>query len=507
MVLTFLSHNELEHELHNQKMMAVPLFGAGPKDHPRYIIPSSSAVATKNSSDPFPIIHIVYTRFMQHQPDLVSLGLARLELLKDFFLASLQGQTTDNFLVVIRTDPELNRVLKQPLLELFPNRTSSTKGHEQHHNFRYLVVGTNENPKSHQYEDILRRLKDGEGLWSGTMEESWTYLQGGSASRRLILETRLDSDDGLHGGYVMILQNEARRALLLSHSGNTNEPNNDSKRITSDGSWKIWCAGKYLEWQYMAPWDLESSKKQSTSELRVEKSSAMDNTGEEEEKEDESDDEETDDDKEDDGDGDGDEAGEIGVGALVSLQFKGCLSAGLSMAYFDPPVNKTETIPTLQNHESLAATVVKCRGSKGTMPARKTNCLSFLTLNPSVLRARTPTSAGMLNILWDWNAADNLTSTTAINNNTSDREKKTVETSELYQKYHQGAIKQRRYQAKLWDVVEHVFRLSPIRIRELREYFRTHMVAIAEDNLRGQCSNGHSCKNSSQAMLRSIVGT
>ena len=43
------------------------------------------------------IVHVIYTRFMQHQPNLVELGKARLELFKTFCLTTIAEQTNQQF--------------------------------------------------------------------------------------------------------------------------------------------------------------------------------------------------------------------------------------------------------------------------------------------------------------------------------------------------------------------------------------------------------------------------
>ena len=458
-----------------------------------------------DASPPAPnVVHIVYTRFMQHQSHLTSLGLARLRLMKEVFVPSLQVQTTDNFLVVIRVDPELDDRVKRPLLELFPNATHSDK------TFRYLMIGTNNNPLSHQYEN-LRNLVNGDGkedratIWSGTIDDSISYLLltqrngspgpgPGPGHTTLVLETRLDSDDGLNRRYLESLQSQARKNLLEldSSSGGSNS-----------GNWKMWCAGGYLEWQYTAPWDLNRPNPhhrliEEASTKDAGENTMADTPGPSDEEESESGGTNQADD---------DDSSLAGLGGLISLRSSGCVTAGLSIAYFDTPFHESTTtrVPVLENHERLAAIVPHCRGEKDGKPARTINCLSFSKLNPSVLRARTPTSAGMLNVFLDWDSSGAIGSSSNSGNNTKSGSAPKVQLDPPYRKYQKGAMKQKPFQNKLWKVVEFVFGVTPSGVRELRKYLKDNIVGIAKDNLEGQCSAGHSCKNSSQVMLRSIV--
>ena len=48
------------------------------------------------------LVHVVLTRFMQHQPKLVNLGRARLELFKSFCVPTMRQQTSRQFLWIIR---------------------------------------------------------------------------------------------------------------------------------------------------------------------------------------------------------------------------------------------------------------------------------------------------------------------------------------------------------------------------------------------------------------------
>jgi hypothetical protein len=418
----------------------------------------------KNTSTTIPppptrIVHIVYSRFMQHQPNLTNLGLARAELFRAFFLQSLSIQSTDNFLVVIRVDPHLHPSVRDPLIQML----------QEEADFNYLLIGTNENvPNSHQYPDLLNRLnttKPG-GIWSGNWSFARDYLNpppsimpadaGSRHTPPLVIESRLDSDDGLHRDYLEYLQRQA----MVTLGGHHNYL-----------SWRISCAGKYIEWQVVAPWELEEVEKTKGREITNTEIEEFTNTTK-------------------------------GVGSLVCLHYNACVSAGLSIAYYPSSSSGVpdESIPTLQNHESIASNTRYCRSTAGTIK-HKTNCLDFVELNPSVLRARTPTSAGMMNVLWDWDATFHILNDTS---DTGDKTHRYGETNSIYQKYKEGALKQLPYQEKLWEIVNYFFGLSSERVRDLRRYLSDNMAAIASDNLQGQCSAGHSCKNGTRLKLRTI---
>ncbi len=64
------------------------------------------------------VVHIVHTRFMQNQPDLIHLAKARLELFQTVCLPSMSNQTTQNFVWIILTDPNLIESIKEEMVQL-----------------------------------------------------------------------------------------------------------------------------------------------------------------------------------------------------------------------------------------------------------------------------------------------------------------------------------------------------------------------------------------------------
>lgn len=541
---TFWSHHQWDQVLHRHEEKR-HYHGLRTTEHRTVSHPSSPRASTTNTTrvnptnttseqEGVPIIHIVYTRFMQHQPDLISLGLARMELLNEFFVQSLLGQSTHNFLVVIRTDPHLNPVIKQPLLTLFPNVTQQPQQPSNPYPFRYLVIGSNNNPKSHQYAHLVQQLEqrndgdgDGDTIWSGTLQNAKDYLRMASTGPKIIMETRLDSDDGLHTEYLEQLQDQARETFQTALTTSTATTTTTS---TSDaGVWRMWCANKYLEWQYMAPWDLKHKNKS-----KGDGNNTIPHHHHDKEKDKTLSEGQNSMDQETNSDSSG------GLGALIVSRYGGCLSAGITLAYLvEGPQPWQESItnpnnrelPSLQRHETLATTIPHCEDDSNDEQQQRqqqhhdspaTNCLTMIKLHPSVVRARTPTSAGMLNIFWDWKTSrgspidqhvqeknhqpqehskKEISSSSVV----SQSSKSPVEVTSAYRMYQKLALEQQPYQEKLWSLVPRVFGMTPTRIRHLRDYMTRNMAAIAKDNLMGQCSAGHSCKESSQVMLRKIV--
>jgi hypothetical protein len=413
--------------------------------------PPPAATTTTTTTAPR-VIHIVYTRFMQHQSNLTSLGLARMELFQAFFLRSLSRQSTSNFIVVIRADPDLHPSVRDPLIQLL----------EEQATFHYLLIGTNDNaPHSHQYFDLVRRLDETLSsvvVWSGNetfVRDYLNPLHHFPHRLPLVIETRLDSDDGLHRDYLEYLQQQALD--VLADDDDRHHHHHHSR------SWRISCAGRYMEWQMVAPWDEEPQPYNNNNHNN----------------------------------------NDTGVGSLVCLQLNECISAGLSIAYY-PSINSSNhntnsnrdwvddriDVPTLQNHERIASTIRRCRSFTSGAIKHRTNCVDFVDLAPSVVRARTPTSAGMMNVLWEWNTTTSTTTTTTTN--------------ALYETYKAGARKQQPYQDELWKIARNMFGLSSRRVRQVKTFLTDHMAAIAQDNLQGQCRAGHSCKNGTRIILQQM---
>jgi hypothetical protein len=200
---------------------------------PKVAATTVEAAAAPSKQDP-ELIHVIQTRFMQHQPNLLSLGQARLELFQTFCLPSLKSQVNKNFLWIIRTDPDLHPSLRDQLVKLLDGKDN------------YVLLGSNYNPEGFGRDGDLSL---GEYLREdshGKKETSATVLSGNitlieeafakSSQGAIVLETRLDADDGLHRDFVKTVQSEARHLA-------------DEK----EGLWRIWCINYNVEWHPLDP--------------------------------------------------------------------------------------------------------------------------------------------------------------------------------------------------------------------------------------------------------------
>ncbi|CAJ1928154.1 unnamed protein product [Cylindrotheca closterium] len=200
---------------------------------PRSDLSVTTALDTwQNNND---VVHILYSRFMQHQPDLLELGKARLELFKTFCLPTISHQTNQQFLWIIRTDPELHPVLRDGLLE-------SVQGIEN-----IVVVGSNEVRKG-SVDNGFRNKKaiadiTPESIFYGNRDLVLSFQE--ATVGRIVLETNLDADDGLGLTFMETTQSMAKTAF---------------EKIPSKNGWFNLCVGRHLEWQYFAPWDKHTDR-------------------------------------------------------------------------------------------------------------------------------------------------------------------------------------------------------------------------------------------------------
>lgn len=172
---------------------------------------------------------------MQHQPDLLQLGNARMELFKTFCLPTIAQQTNKQFLWIIRTDPELHQELKDGLLHAVAGMPN------------VAIVGSNEVRKGSIDNGFRKRRSISDitpqSLFYGDIDLIQSFQS--ATKGRAVLETNLDADDGLALTFA-----ESAQKLTLSKFEN----------IPQNNGWINLCVGRHLEWQFYAPWDKITDK-------------------------------------------------------------------------------------------------------------------------------------------------------------------------------------------------------------------------------------------------------
>jgi hypothetical protein len=182
------------------------------------------------------MLHIVTTRFMQDQPNLLALGKARLRLFETFCLPTMIHQEVDNFLWFVMTDPALDSSLLERLKKLlypYPNF--------------YLVAS---NDKLLTPGNLTQGVETATSfIRSGNME--LLYSRMFDLHRPLLIETRLDADDGLEKTTLSEIQRLA------------NKLPNDTR------GWQIICNRLHFEWRNNDILTEPSEEIQSSGKIRL----------------------------------------------------------------------------------------------------------------------------------------------------------------------------------------------------------------------------------------------
>lgn len=206
-----------------------------------------------NNNNTPPLIHIVHTRFMQHQGSLVHLAQARLHLFQTFCLPTMIHQSNTNFLWFIQVDPQLHLSIINALIQLvkpYPHifiiatLVNYWIGPEKNGSWRNGIEGTE--IWSHVYQDQV---------FSGNLDLILTAMELEQTSHPIILETRLDADDGLNTRFIENIQRDALNLFTFTNpkfrpeEGKAKE-DLDEKKSISPPQWLYWCSRHYLVWFY-----------------------------------------------------------------------------------------------------------------------------------------------------------------------------------------------------------------------------------------------------------------
>jgi hypothetical protein len=160
------------------------------------------------------ILHVVTTRFMQNQPLLLNLGKARLLIFEIFCLPTMINQNIDNFLWFIMTDPNLDPSLLEHLKSLLA----------PYPNF-HLVLSNAKLVTPYNLTKTTTELR----ILTGDVDKLYSLML--DLNRPLLLETRLDADDGLHRKTLSEIQREAQSLP------------NDTE------GWQVICNKLHYEWR------------------------------------------------------------------------------------------------------------------------------------------------------------------------------------------------------------------------------------------------------------------
>lgn len=440
-----------------------------------------------------PLIHIVNTRFMQEQAHLTHLAEARLVLFEKFCLPTVLRQsvyaftsfdpdpsasgTTQRrtngaedssfadppFLWVIKVDPALEgTTILSRLVELV-----------RHHR-EVMLVGSNTNfgigikgggwRGGQAGADVLLAEREGR-LYSGDIN----LVKRAHAARndRVVLETRIDADDGLNTLYLESLQRDALEVLFSGYEEEDEENNGDATGGSTaielppgTARWLYWCPLNHVAWDPTPPDEDPKTSPNATT-----------------------------------------------YGTFIPWKSpRACVTAGLTVgssvgvleediprfphqSIVDRIRHPNATVWSssngnrhyrVGNHPSEGSTADADAGNCGLY--NRTACLRMVT-HPKMgaLRSRTPTSAGMKGVV------------TQENNKPQ---------AHIIM---EERAKDPKIRASMWKVLGHYFAVTEEMATEVNTYVKDHFVDIVGDNLRGQCTKGHSCKISSKEELQRLL--
>jgi len=146
-----------------------------------------------------------------------------------------------------------------------------------------------------------------------------------------------------------------------------------------------------------------------------------------------------------------------------------CATAGLTMGY--GVHTHLSEIPRA-NHVYLHKKIPAC------LKGGKRRCIQRVGVYiPAAIRARTPTSAGMKNVM----------------------------VTDKVRKNYKNIQYQEEKQSNLWKGMEKYFNLSKQNYGKVKKHILEHLNGIVADNLEGQCTSGHSCKKSSKKTLKKML--
>jgi Putative rhamnosyl transferase len=361
------------------------------------------------------LVHVIQTRFMQYQPDLLALGKARLQLFQSITIPSIAHQTNPNFLWIIRTDPNLHESILNPLLETlritFPPNS----------NISVVLIASNSNPEGFRDAECIHDLRNVTTLFG---DYNIVYRYHTAAQTHTVLETRLDADDAIASFYIDTLQQSASTNF---HVG-----------------WMVWCIENHMEWQYTSPWNHTTP-----------------------------------------------------TGAILGLKAVGCITPGLTWGY---TVQSNRSSIPVSKHNKIATTVPLCHKKTYNKKNLRKNkydpdiikngtgtCLYKLgnDILPAALRGRTPTSAGMDHVLlYPYTIKSTSSSYDKIKNS-----------------------KWRTIQNEMFDSLPVLFGINATSLLATRLSIQHHLPDIASDAYNGQCTKGHSCKQSAKDILFMLMNS
>ena len=442
------------------------------KDHS--ISEDEDASSPPAETDERDLIHIVHTRFMQHQGNLTTLGVARLKQFTAFCLPTMAHQTTQNFLWIIKVDPlleeneESRKKVLEPLIE-------AVSAHEENNIY---VVASNYNFNMEGHKGSWRDGQEGEELVaSNKANKTLAKVYTGDLDRLRrayelrqefpVLETRLDADDGLSTEYIEEVQSIALDRFL----GDGSSEDNKAEPIPKP-QWLYWCILTQIEWHS----EIYSNNNTNTTTSAAKRDSwEIRNSVKK-------------------------YYGNQSFGFMVPIANENfCITPGLTVGYgIGASVESVPRYPHTSLYAKLHDKFKFCYAPEDKQSWHKGPCLERMggvSKNPEgktsysihAVRSRTVTSAGM----------DGVGNSDSLNQTVNESTGTTISTPKTEE--------QKKMEGLLWRIMTDHFAIDPQAVRRTQDYFSENRMMIALENSLGQCSMGHSCKGKARERLQKIV--
>jgi hypothetical protein len=356
-------------------------------------------------------------------------------------------------------DPKINETIKKRLVELlspYPN---------------FYLVGSNSNFGIGRKGGSWRTGEAGEDLLQTSTSSSLRhdpiiytgsipllYFAHRMREERIVLETRLDADDGLPESYLETIQQTAwlewgyDRPITSSKSNHTYDNNNHTA-----AKWLYWCVTNVLNW-YPTVISMKNTTGGSKSSHDGKELSLLEE--------------------------------HIQVnrdpGSLFfSYDSTICYSPGLT---FGLPVGEIY-YPRVDHYNLLwQRNRFHCTSTEEV----KKECIQPLPPTIYAFRSRTPTSAGFKDLV---NISVSTTTTTSSSRTPRIRKNKAADQREQLVSLNVSG----------WDMVQQRYNISQRRAHETNVYLHRHLLLILQDNWIGQCSSGHSCKHKTKEELAYMI--
>ena len=386
----------------------------------------------------YPLVHIVNTRFMQEQGHLKALGMARLYLFRTFCLPTIIHQSTQQFMWIIKTDPALDATILEALvddLRPYPNiylvASNNNFRIRDHHD-----AGGNSWRDGAEIRDLLQSP-----IYTG--DRTRLYQAMLQKDRQIVLETRLDADDGLHQYFLQQIQEKA----LKQFTGSGDEEEEEEELNTKVPNWLFWCTRRHVEWHGGVR---EKAEISGGSHSIIEANNISSS-------------------------GDVDYHGTL----LVIEHSKLCITPGITVGF---GIGTASDEVPVHSHDKLFKAIRSLNPKDACGYDKASHCLElvedFLLM---AVRARTPTSAGMQRVGTDEDE-DEVDATSSGNHTKSKHKQKRppkVSPSRMYM---------------FWELLHDDFFVLREQVKYTNKYILDHLVPIAKNNLEGQCTSEHSCK-------------